>query len=133
MNFGEHTELVNEYLEASHDFLDEFDRLLLELERSRDDETSRLLLAEILRHLHTFKGNSGMMGYASLADYAHAFEDIFKQADNDLSTLNEEVITATGEIALDECSPFTDAIASEWYRRKMVPVVLGRALQSVRE
>ena len=46
---------------------------------------------------------------------------------------DEEVITATGEIALDECSPFTDAIASEWYRRKMVPVVLGRALQSVRE
>ena len=45
--------------------------------------------------------------------------------------LDREVILEAGEIAVGECTPFTDPIASEWYRRKMVPVILSRALAEV--
>ena len=47
--------------------------------------------------------------------------------------LDCQVIQDVGEIAMDECSPFTDSIASEWYRRKMVPVILGRTLEKISE
>jgi CO/xanthine dehydrogenase FAD-binding subunit len=43
-------------------------------------------------------------------------------------TLDDQVIQEAGEIAVGECTPFTDPIASEWYRRKMIPVILGRTL-----
>ena len=44
-------------------------------------------------------------------------------------SLNEQVILKTAELAAGECTPFTDPIASEWYRRKMVPVIVGRTLE----
>jgi CO/xanthine dehydrogenase FAD-binding subunit len=47
--------------------------------------------------------------------------------------LDSQVIQEVGEIAMDECSPFTDPIASEWYRRKMVPVILGRTIEKISE
>jgi carbon-monoxide dehydrogenase medium subunit len=33
--------------------------------------------------------------------------------------------------AMEECDPFTDALASAWYRRKMVGVFVRRALESL--
>ena len=45
--------------------------------------------------------------------------------------LNEHVIQETAEIATDECTPFTDPIASEWYRRRMVPVIIKRTLEKI--
>jgi CO/xanthine dehydrogenase FAD-binding subunit len=46
-------------------------------------------------------------------------------------SLDGQVIQEAGEIVVDECNPFTDSIASEWYRRKMVPVILGRTLEKI--
>jgi CO/xanthine dehydrogenase FAD-binding subunit len=43
--------------------------------------------------------------------------------------LNEEVALEAAELATTEIEPFTDPIASEWYRRKMVPVIIKRALE----
>ncbi len=42
--------------------------------------------------------------------------------------LDEAAISAAAQAAAAECEPFTDAIASEWYRRKMVDVFVRRAL-----
>ena len=42
--------------------------------------------------------------------------------------LSEASISAAAEAAARECEPFTDAIASEWYRRKMAGVTVRRAL-----
>lgn len=42
--------------------------------------------------------------------------------------LDEAAIQAAAEAAAQECEPFTDAIASEWYRRRMTDVVVRRAL-----
>ncbi len=42
--------------------------------------------------------------------------------------LDTATIAAVAELAAAECEPFTDAIASDWYRRRMVKVQLGRVL-----
>lgn len=45
--------------------------------------------------------------------------------------LDEELSSETAGIAVEECEPFTDPIASEWYRRKMVPVIVKRTLAKI--
>jgi CO/xanthine dehydrogenase FAD-binding subunit len=47
------------------------------------------------------------------------------------STLDSTAIAAAATTAAEECEPFTDAVASEWYRRKMVDVYVRRALTQV--
>jgi CO/xanthine dehydrogenase FAD-binding subunit len=42
--------------------------------------------------------------------------------------LDKKNIAAAAAAAKEECEPFTDAIASEWYRRRMVEVFVKRAL-----
>jgi CO/xanthine dehydrogenase FAD-binding subunit len=44
------------------------------------------------------------------------------------SALDEKGIAEAAAAAAEECEPFTDPIASEWYRRKMVNVTVRRAL-----
>ncbi|MCX6030170.1 MAG: FAD binding domain-containing protein [Chloroflexi bacterium] len=45
--------------------------------------------------------------------------------------LDEVSIGAAAVAATEECEPFTDAIATEWYRRKMVGVYVRRALEQI--
>ena len=47
------------------------------------------------------------------------------------SALNETAIEAAATAAAAESEPFTDAIASEWYRRRMVKVHVGRTLKQL--
>lgn len=47
--------------------------------------------------------------------------------------LNSETIQEAGVIAASESTPFTDPIATEWYRRKMIPVMLTRMLDKIRD
>ena len=44
------------------------------------------------------------------------------------STLDADAIAAAAAAATEECEPFSDSIASEWYRRKMTRVYVSRAL-----
>jgi len=44
------------------------------------------------------------------------------------SKLDDTAIAQAAAAAAEECEPFTDPIASEWYRRKMVDVYVRRAL-----
>jgi CO/xanthine dehydrogenase FAD-binding subunit len=45
--------------------------------------------------------------------------------------LEAGTIAAAAAAASEECEPFTDAIASEWYRRKMTGVYVSRALSQL--
>ncbi|HEX3444807.1 MAG TPA: hypothetical protein VHS80_08815, partial [Chthoniobacterales bacterium] len=45
------------------------------------------------------------------------------------SNLNHEVVESAAQAALEDCHPQTDAYASAWYRQRMVPVQIRRALQ----
>jgi CO/xanthine dehydrogenase FAD-binding subunit len=47
------------------------------------------------------------------------------------ASLDETAVAAAASAAAGECEPFTDAIASEWYRRKMVPVYVRRTLEKI--
>jgi CO/xanthine dehydrogenase FAD-binding subunit len=47
------------------------------------------------------------------------------------SPLEEATILEAAAAAANDCEPFTDAISSEWYRRKMVPVYVSRALEQI--
>jgi CO/xanthine dehydrogenase FAD-binding subunit len=45
------------------------------------------------------------------------------------TTLDADAIAAAAATAAGECEPFTDAIATEWYRRRMTGLFVGRALE----
>jgi len=47
------------------------------------------------------------------------------------SALDEAAMAKAAEAAAAECEPFDDAVASAWYRRKMVDVFVRRALAQV--
>ena len=47
------------------------------------------------------------------------------------SALTEASIAAAASAAAAECEPFTDPIATEWYRRKMAGVYVQRALAQI--
>jgi CO/xanthine dehydrogenase FAD-binding subunit len=45
--------------------------------------------------------------------------------------LGAEAIAAAGAVAARECEPATDAVATDWYRRRMVDLFVGRALEQL--
>ena len=45
--------------------------------------------------------------------------------------LDEAAIAAAATAAIEDCDPVTDAVASEWYRRRMVGVFVRRALSEL--
>ncbi len=47
------------------------------------------------------------------------------------TTLEPADIERAAEAATAECQPFTDALATEWYRRRMVGVLVRRALAGI--
>ena len=47
------------------------------------------------------------------------------------SPLTEETIARAGALAAEDCDPATDGLASAWYRRTMVPVIVGRTLRQL--
>ena len=47
------------------------------------------------------------------------------------SRLDPNSIAAASTLAMEEAQPFTDAVASEWYRRKMVGVIVRRTLEKI--
>lgn len=46
-------------------------------------------------------------------------------------TLTDSTINQAADAASEECDPITDAVASAWYRRKMVNVYVKRVLESL--
>jgi CO/xanthine dehydrogenase FAD-binding subunit len=47
------------------------------------------------------------------------------------STLSPESIAAAAQATSEACDPFSDAIASEWYRRRMAGTIVKRALSQL--
>jgi CO/xanthine dehydrogenase FAD-binding subunit len=47
------------------------------------------------------------------------------------SNLDNALVESAAQAALQDCHPQTDAYASAWYRQRMVPVQIRRALQSM--
>jgi CO/xanthine dehydrogenase FAD-binding subunit len=47
------------------------------------------------------------------------------------TSLGSDAIVAAAAAAAGECEPFTDGIATEWYRRRMAGLFVGRALEQL--
>ncbi len=73
MDFEVSAELVGIYLEDARSHLHVLDQVLLRLER---EGVKSDVVARVLGPLHTLKGNSGMMGFASIKEYVHVLEDV---------------------------------------------------------
>jgi carbon-monoxide dehydrogenase medium subunit len=58
----------------------------------------------------------------------HPFRSAGAEAAVEGLALTPDVIAAAAAAATEEAEPFADEVASEWYRRRMVGVIVGRAL-----
>jgi CO/xanthine dehydrogenase FAD-binding subunit len=47
------------------------------------------------------------------------------------TSLGADAIAAAAAAAVQGCEPFTDGIATDWYRRRMIGVFVGRALEQL--
>ncbi len=91
----EFSELVKDFLDDAETHLQAFDSALLSLERNGHNKD---VVLSLLGSLHTFKGNSGMMGFEPLKRYIHLIEEIFKRI-NDNETELGQVMDALFECA----------------------------------
>lgn len=80
-----HSDDLQEQLEAT--FLSEADEIILELEKNilnlENDHNNSELHNSILRHAHTLKGSSGMVGPDPLPTFIHHYEEVVKDILND--------------------------------------------------
>ncbi len=68
--------LYGEYRDEAGEHLARLDAALLAIER--DGGLAEAQHAELLRALHTLKGNSGMLGFAAVRDYVHDLEEVLR-------------------------------------------------------
>jgi len=81
-------EIIKEFLVESAEGLDLLDRDLVKLER---DPSSRELLAEVFRAVHTIKGTSGVLGYPKLEKVAHVGENLLSRMRDGKLMLNPAI------------------------------------------
>ena len=81
-------EIIKEFLVESAEGLDLLDRDLVALER---DPSSRELLAEVFRAVHTAKGTSGILGYPKLEKVAHLGENLLSRMRDGKLVLNPAI------------------------------------------
>jgi two-component system chemotaxis sensor kinase CheA len=88
-------EIIKEFLVESTEGLDLLDRDLVALEQ---DPSSRELLAEVFRAVHTIKGTSGVLGYPKLEKVAHVGENLLSRMRDGKLLLNPA--TTSGLLAM---------------------------------
>ncbi|QXE85435.1 chemotaxis protein CheA [Geomonas nitrogeniifigens] len=71
--------LIGDFVEDAGGHLDAVEGFLLELERRAPAGCDGELVTLIQGHLHTLKGNSGMMGLSPLQQYVHRLEEVMKE------------------------------------------------------
>ncbi|MEW6109663.1 MAG: chemotaxis protein CheA [Nitrospirota bacterium] len=72
----EYSELIKDFLDDAYSHLNTFDGTLLLLEKNGHNRDA---VSNLLGSLHTFKGNSGMMGFEPLKQYIHIIEELLKR------------------------------------------------------
>jgi two-component system, chemotaxis family, sensor kinase CheA len=81
-------EIIKEFLVESAEGLDLLDRDLVALEQ---DPSSRELLGEVFRAVHTIKGTSGVLGYPQLEKVAHVGENLLSRMRDGKLVLNPAI------------------------------------------
>ncbi len=83
-------EVIKEFLVESNEGLDSFDRDLVALEQ---DKSSRELLDNIFRAIHTIKGTGGVLGFEKLVSISHLGESVLSKMRDGALLLSPEIAT----------------------------------------
>lgn len=83
--------LVGEFREEAREQIDRVETELLRLEREGTPEPTAG--GELLRTLHTLKGNAGMLGLSPIRDFVHVLENVLKSEEAWSATLVEQLLT----------------------------------------
>jgi two-component system chemotaxis sensor kinase CheA len=70
--------MLQDYIDDAEGHLEAIEATLLDMEKSEASRPDRELTTLLLGSLHTLKGNSGMMGFASIQQYVHQLESAVK-------------------------------------------------------
>src|SRR6478735_8637792 len=106
MMSGKESEYKEIFLAEALDNVEEVNRLLTVLERSKDDRDT---IHALFRITHTLKGNASGMGYTAIAEMAHVLEDLFGLIREGNIKLQDDLFTVIYK-AVDTLSGLVNAI-----------------------
>ena len=75
MIVSEFQEVLDDYFQSTRELLESAERILMAMEREEGSPAPEQV-QDLRRAFHTLKGNSAMMGFATVANVAHLMEDI---------------------------------------------------------
>lgn len=88
------TDLRYEYIIESREHLSIFEQSLLALEKARQGEASKALIEIGLRAIHSFKGDSGTLGFAAVNKLAHSIESLLENYRDGHQIPSSEIVEA---------------------------------------
>ena len=69
------SDITESFVEETSELLEQSKKDVIQLKNTQNDEST---LQNLLRNLHTIKGNSRMLGFLTIEKLSHALEDIYK-------------------------------------------------------
>jgi two-component system chemotaxis sensor kinase CheA len=88
---GDMNAIVIEFVEEGNEKAEQIEQNLSQLEKN---PSSRELLAEVFRALHTIKGATSFLGFAKLCRLAHTGESLLVRLRDGTLVTNPEIISA---------------------------------------
>lgn len=103
-------QLLDVFRVELEEHLSAFDRILVALEKTEDDEQRSGHLDEIMRAAHSLKGASRAVGIAEIEKLSHGMEDLiaaYRQGEQDFTDMTEGLYNASDSIrdAWRDCQP----------------------------
>lgn len=95
-------DITESFLAETTELLDSVRKDALAL---KNDFENKELLSELLRNLHTIKGNSHMLGYTNIEKLSHAVEDVYKSVKDKKIKISERLVRVVYYVAdkISEC------------------------------
>lgn len=95
-------DITESYLSESKELLEKICKNEIALKSKPDDKE---LLADLLRDLHTIKGNSRMLGYTTIEKLVHSVEDIYKCVKDGQIKISDRLVRLVYMVGdqIDEC------------------------------
>lgn len=95
-------DITESFLAETTELLDSVRKDALAL---KNDFENKELLSELLRNLHTIKGNSRMLGYTNIEKLSHAVEDVYKSVKDKKIKISERLVRVVYYVSdkISEC------------------------------
>ncbi len=83
-----------DYIVESREHLATFEQSLLALEKATSGEASKALIEDGLRAIHSFKGDSGFLGFTAVSNLAHSIENVLENYRDGTQSPRSEIVEA---------------------------------------